>query len=584
MTVVPGLRPSPTSTSHYFIDEVHTLPVIAITTSPENLWDWENGIFQLGPDAETEYPFVGANFWKDIEIPIYFEFFVDENKQVEYPLGARTHGGRAARTKPLKPLRLLAKKEFGTEVMEYRFFKELPTEKFKRLLLRNGSGDYGRTYMRDAFLHRYFIKEGLNLDGQADQPVILYLNGAYWGVLHLRERPDERYLNFKYGIDPDNVDLLEEEDFVIEGDFMAFDSMQAYAEQEDLSIDENFEIAASYFDVENITDYLSVQTIVNNFDWPTNNIKYWRERKEGSRWRYLLFDLDVGLGRHGWTTAEANSFARKMGKDSLRVVSVLLNLLENEDYHNYFINRYADLLNSTFRDERFRAEILASRDELEPEMQRHFDRWNGNYDRWKNEYMDELLEYSEDRPPYARQYIIDYFGLENEVLLQLEVEPADGGTIGINTLQPETFPWTGHYFNGVPVQLKAEVAAGFRFSHWETSDGRQFSDATIAQNFEDNTTIKAVFTDQPLAEGLLLSPNPVRNFLILDYYVEGTEEISLEIYDAQGRKLMEEYQMINLGTGNARFQFNVSHLVNGVYFIQLNKGDKQFVERFVKYE
>ena len=123
MVSVADLIDSQVRTHTYFINEEHAIPVLSLTSDPFNLYDWENGIFVLGPDADSVYPFLGANFWKGIEIPIHFEYF-DENKEriLEYELGAEVHGGRGARTLPIKPLRLLAKSEFGTEKMEHQFF------------------------------------------------------------------------------------------------------------------------------------------------------------------------------------------------------------------------------------------------------------------------------------------------------------------------------------------------------------------------------------------------------------------------------------------------------------------------------
>ena len=32
-----------------------------------------------------------------------------------------------------------------------------------------------------------------------------------------------------------------------------------------------------------------------NVDWPGNNTKFWREKGEKGKWRWIVFDIDAGL-------------------------------------------------------------------------------------------------------------------------------------------------------------------------------------------------------------------------------------------------------------------------------------------------
>ncbi|MEM1320774.1 MAG: CotH kinase family protein [Bacteroidota bacterium] len=583
VTYSAGLEPSTIKTRTYFINDDHRLSVMALTTDPANLWDWETGIFQLGPTADTVFPFYGANFWEETEIPIYMELSdTDQQLEEEYPLGARTHGGRGARVRPNKPLRLMAKKVFGTGLMVHKFFDNREVNQFERLVLRNASGDADGAYMRDAFLHRYFINEGLDIDAMAFRPLVLYINGVYWGVMHLRERPDKHYLQYHYQADAENVDILEEEDLVVEGDFHAFDSMQAFVNAVDLQDEENFAQAARYFDVESLADYFIVQTITNNFDWPTNNIKYWRERNEESRWRFLLFDMDVSLGRHVWTVPEANSFASKISKDTLRIVNVLRALLTNEDYKNYFINRHADLINTTFEANYFKEEILRSRDELDPEMPRHFDRWGGSYDAWQGDRMEELLDYAERRPEFARTYVKDYFELEEQVQLKLQTFPEEAGIIHLNTITPRSLPWEGWYYKGVPVQLSAEPLRGYVFSHWEFKENPSpDSLAAITYDFQSSDEVTAVFKRTGADPQFFLHPNPVDRELTIDFELEQATRVQLSFYDYSGRLLYETPEEF-LEVGSHTKTLNTSRLLQGMYLARVRMGEFTETVKFVK--
>jgi len=140
--ITPEFLLSKPSTRTFFIDVNHTIPIMALTTDPENLWNIETGIFIKGLNADTISPYFGANFWSDTEIPMHVEYYEQEELKIEYPTGAKIHGGSGARTKKMKPLRLIAKKSFGTKLFEYPFFKNRTHTKFERLVLRNSSGDF----------------------------------------------------------------------------------------------------------------------------------------------------------------------------------------------------------------------------------------------------------------------------------------------------------------------------------------------------------------------------------------------------------------------------------------------------------
>ena len=87
---------------------------------------------------------------------------------------------------------------------------------FKRLIIRNAGNDFDQTYFRDAAIQKVFY--GLNFDPQAYRPARLYVNGEFWGIHNIRERYDKHYLERAYGVEPNNIDLLERNMSAIEGD------------------------------------------------------------------------------------------------------------------------------------------------------------------------------------------------------------------------------------------------------------------------------------------------------------------------------------------------------------------------------
>jgi hypothetical protein len=45
-------------------------------------------------------------------------------------------------------------------------------------------------------------------------------------------------------------------------------------------------------------------------------------------------------------------------------------------------------------------------------------------------------------------------------------DPAHAGRIKVNSLLLDSFPWTGTYFQGVPVGIDVLPAPDFRFAGW----------------------------------------------------------------------------------------------------------------------
>ena len=53
------------------------------------------------------------------------------------------------------------------------------------------------------------VKDCTNIDIQGYRPVILFLNGDFWGVYNIREKLDNNYLVAHHGVNTDNIDYLE---------------------------------------------------------------------------------------------------------------------------------------------------------------------------------------------------------------------------------------------------------------------------------------------------------------------------------------------------------------------------------------
>ncbi len=70
-----NFSPSKIVTQTYYIDLSTSLPVFSLSTNPGNFFDPDSGIYALGKNASSDFPYFGANFWQDWERPIHVEFY-----------------------------------------------------------------------------------------------------------------------------------------------------------------------------------------------------------------------------------------------------------------------------------------------------------------------------------------------------------------------------------------------------------------------------------------------------------------------------------------------------------------------------
>ena len=164
-------------------------------------------------------------------------------------------------------------------------------------MLRNSGNDFNRLQMQDAMMQTLIMGE-MDIDYMAYSPAVLYLNGAYWGVQNIREKSSADYLYSNYGLDADSVDLLESSPirWLEEGDNSGYTSILNFLNSNNLTTTQNYSYVTSRIDMESYIDYQIAQIYFVNLDWPGNNIKYWKSKTPGSKWRWLLYDTDFGFG------------------------------------------------------------------------------------------------------------------------------------------------------------------------------------------------------------------------------------------------------------------------------------------------
>jgi hypothetical protein len=466
----PPMIPSNVITATYFITFSSSLPVISLSTDPFNLWDWETGIYVMGPNAEPDNPYFGANFWQDWERPIHIEFYESGGTPgFQANAGVKIFGGWS-RAFPQRSLALYFRSGYGMNSLSYPLFPDKAVDEFESIILRNSGNDWNYTHFRDVLMQS--LVETCDLDIQAYRPVVTFLNGKYWGIYNLREKISKYYIGSNHEIDPQKIDLLENDRAVIDGDGEHYQNLLDFISSHSLSDPGNYQYLCTQMDVENFIRYQISQIYFDNTDWPGNNIRYWRPRTPDGRWRWIIFDTDFGFCLYdpqGYSHNTLEFATDPNGTDwpnPAWSTFLLRRLLENSSFRNSFINYYADYLNSYFSTNTVLLKIAEKQVTYWDDIPQHFSKWGGSLSEWQHN-VQVLRNFASLRPGYLRLFIMNKFNLTGTSQLTLQVSDTATGQIKVNYISPDSYPWTGIYFKGVPLHLTAIAKAGYRFAGWK---------------------------------------------------------------------------------------------------------------------
>lgn len=363
----------------YIMNADTTLGVFSISTDPANLWSSEKGIFEPG------------NLYKDFKNEAYVEYF-DEggHRALDLPISI-TAFGAASRNNNVKSMAIKADGKFQYDFFNKQDHSGRRITSFESLILRDSGNDYDNTMIRDDFMTGLLdgndVTDGLDIEHQASRPVVVYLNGAYWGFYSLREKVDEDYIFANWPSTSDYaVDLLTFWDAVC-GNRDNFSDLMNFVGASDLSIQDNYNKVADRIDISNFIDYQIFNIYVDNKDWPGNNIKFWRSWKPGSKWRWIAYDTDFGYGLtdywYGLPAGSYNTAAFALQDDGPgwpnppEATLLLRKLLENPGFKSRFYTRFNTLLSGRFSPSRATERLNATAAGVADEIKnRHLLRWN----------------------------------------------------------------------------------------------------------------------------------------------------------------------------------------------------------------
>jgi len=482
----PNSLPGPVTSRTFFVGEGHDLPLVSVSMNPYDLWDYTNGIYVMGPNANSSAPHHGANFWQDWERPVHIEIYDTHHRMLlSQDAGTKIFGGWS-RAHPQKSMSFFARKNYGDGSFSCRLFREKPIDSFEAFVLRNSGNDWCNGNFRDALTAH--LAADMQVDHQAYQPYVMYLNGAYWGIINMREKVNEHFVASNHHVYADDVNLLVSNRSLVHGSRAPYIQLHDFISTHDLSISQNYYKARNMMDVNNYMNYWVLNVYIDNKDWPGNNIKYWNTSAPGSLFRWISYDTDFGYSIWNHQAYTVNTLRFSFGEvDELNwanqqwATSMIRSLIGNPNFKRQFINAFADRMNTTFHPDNVVPVIDSFEQRLINEAPAHYDKWIGDPNNWLSfpnwlASVERMRKYFRERPAYMREHLMERFNISGVSDIEVRVSDAQAGHVRLNSVDLDTYPFKGTYFTGVPVWLEAVPAPGYVFSHW---DGGFDGDTTV---------------------------------------------------------------------------------------------------------
>lgn len=270
---------------------------------------------------------------------------------------------------PMKPIGLLFEDELDNTSCQIinprKVYAGHDLSSVQNLRLRNSGNDYGYTQIKDFVLTEFTIDFNLNVEVKYAEPVQVFVNGAYYGLLNLRNEADEIALALLYNCDVEEITYVKVD--ITDGNLKhkhgdeqlvsALKSAIKHYKTDDLM---------NLIDIGSFIDYILIEDYFGNDDWPHNNVAAYSIN--GSAFKFVLYDLDQALFR------TKDPCLPELEYLSADIAKIYQALSENEAFNTQLKNRQAELY-SQFSSSHFNSLLDKISNEIEDDIPYLISKW-----------------------------------------------------------------------------------------------------------------------------------------------------------------------------------------------------------------
>ncbi len=408
IAIEDGKKPSGCSNLTFIVNEKDTLEAVSIVTTPKNLWDYYSGIYETGPKANATFPYEGANYYNRWEREATVSFFDKNGSGFDQGCGIRIFGG-LSRALPKKSFALFFRQSYGKGELDYQLFEDDELAQYEAFVLRNSGQDFKYSSMKDATITS-MAHDLLGIDVQNCRPVVLYLNGEYWGLYFIREKLNEHYVAGHYNVSADEATVT-----VANGKTSPeYTELVNYAHTHDLRNQEYYDYMKSQIDIENYIDYIVAEMVICNTD--NGNIRFFTY--EGGKWRWIMYDVDQSFRTASYNTVSEHLDPAGTGSANMFSTRLINALLKNPEFKEKFLREIAYQLNEIWTVENVNAYVDTFRDMIINDIGKDCTRWDRKYETWETS-VENMRSFIVAREKYVVKYVQSYFKLSESEMLDL---------------------------------------------------------------------------------------------------------------------------------------------------------------------
>lgn len=472
-----GYLPSPVETrSFIYTDRKYTIPAVSLVTDKRFFYDDSIGVMVRGTNGMAGLGQSSPCNWNmDWERAVNVEYILpDGSVPINQEVLLSICGGWSRASEP-HSFKLRASKTCEQiPFFDYGFFSAKPHLRHKVLQFRAGGNDNGCRII-DAALQTIIQSSGLDVDGLSYQPVVHFHNGEYKGVINLREPSNKHFVRANYGLEEDEIDQFKigsgpGSKIQSYGYNQSCGTKDALNELRALTAkcadDAVYDAVCQLLDVDEYINYMATEIYLGTTDWlnNTNNVKGWRPREEGGRFRLVQFDLDSSFG----TTSSFDYFTSYRNISNVNTgateefdwVNIFIELCANARFRRQFIDTFCLVCGSVFDHDRVVAIVDSLTANVRPMMAFEGRSPDGSANSVKN-------NCSASRASTMVGQMRRYSPLRMAGMVQQKVSlqaSHPSVRLFVNDVPVPTNRFSGALYG--PVELRAEVPEGMRFSGW----------------------------------------------------------------------------------------------------------------------
>ncbi len=344
------------------------------------------------------------------------EYLDKDGEGFKIKAGLKLFGG-STRSYKKKSYELKFKKRYGDAELNYKVFDTLDSSVFNSLVLRTGSQDefqYNdqRTVIKDV-VATSLVGEYTDVDVQAYESVIVYINGEYWGLYFLREKVDETFVANHYNVKTTETDtsILRIDGEVKTGTDKAYKELVKYTGNNNLNNSNNYNYVKSKIDIENMCDFWVAQVYTANYDI-INTRFFSNPNIDNGRWKFIYYDADSGFFRDNQNSFTEYTNPGGMGFGNFPT-TLLRNMMKSNEFKKTFLERLSYNLKNTWKPSNVEKRIDDIINEIgKDEFKRNADRWGNSYSHWEKS-ITNMKKFANKRNKNVVKYAKSYFGLSN---------------------------------------------------------------------------------------------------------------------------------------------------------------------------